>query len=184
MKEHHSPSALLVLGPSGAGKSTLGTWLVEDLNLLHLEIDQWPPVDAVNLFGIRTEWNLFLRERSAGPLAEILAKQAAIVGRAGTVLTLPSTLLLPVEWLESAHTSDIHPVVLYGSRPECLDAFLTREAATGRRLSVAHWVDHNESIHAAYSRSEYSRWRLPTFESGVRRPRVAIVAEVWKRLAG
>ncbi len=165
MKEHDLPSALLVLGPSGAGKSTLGTWLVEDLNLLHHEIDQWPPVDGVDLAGIRTEWDLFLRERSAGPLAKILAMQAAAVGRNGTVLTFPSTLLLRVPWLESARTSDIHAVVLYGSRPECLYAFLSREEATGRRLSVGHWVDHNESIHAGYSRPEYSRWRLPTFES-------------------
>jgi hypothetical protein len=183
MKEHDSPSALLVLGPSGAGKSTLGTWLVEDLNLLHLEIDQWPPVDGVDLAGIRTEWDLFLRERSAGPLAEILAMQAATVGRAGTVLTFPSTLLLPVQWLESARASGIRAVVLYGSRPECLDAFLSREAATGRRLNVAHWVRNNESFHAVYGRPEYSGWRLATFESGARRPRVAIVAEISKRLA-
>jgi len=171
---------LLVLGLSGAGKSTLGAWLAEDLGLIHHEIDR---CDGVDLACIRPEWESFLRDGSAGPLADALRAQAEGAECEGVVLTTSSDVVLDSRSLMAARGCGIHSAVLYGSLAECLGAFLSREAQMDRGLDAVHWHAHNDRALAEYGRAKYRRWRLPAFEKGARRSRVALVADVSKRIA-
>lgn len=173
---------LFLLGPSGCGKSSLGTWVAEDLAFLHLEIDQWPNGDGIDLASLRPQWDRFLEQGLAGPLAEELRLRAAGGGRAGTVLTFPGRLVLPVPRVEVAMAVGIVVVVLYGTGAECLDAFLAREAATGRGLGIDHWVANNHDIYADFSRPDFAWWRVAAFDNGRHRSRADLVDEIRRRL--
>jgi hypothetical protein len=181
--ERVSAPILFLLGPSGYGKSSLGAWVAEDLAFLHLEIDQWPNGDGIDLASLRPQWDRFL-DGSAGPLAEELRLRVASIGRAGTVLTFPGRTVLPVPRIAAAIAVGIVVVVLYGTGAECLDAFLAREAATSRGLGVGHWIENNRDIYAELSRPDYAPYRVAVFDNGRHRSRAVLVDEVRGRLTG
>jgi hypothetical protein len=180
--ECDSYKILFILGPSGCGKSSLGSWIAEDLGFLHLEIDQWPKGNGIDLASLRPQWELFLEHGSAGPLAEVIRLRVANAGRAGAVLTFPGRLVIPVPRIAAAMDVGIVVVVLYGTGAECIDAFLTREAAIGRGIGIDHWIANNHDTYAELSCPEYASCRVVAFDNGRHQPRAALVKEIRRRL--
>jgi adenylate kinase family enzyme len=176
----HRP-LIFILGPSGAGKSTVGQWVAEDLHFLHIEVDRWPHGDGIDLARIRSEWNEYM-SGSIGPLTSALLSRVLQATRSGAILTFPGTLVLPPALIAASREAGITTVVLYGSAAECLDAFLAREEATGRRLSANHWIQNNYESYLRFSLPEYAPWRLPAFEPHGRRSRAEMIEVIEKRL--
>ena len=175
---------IFLLGPSGSGKTRLGSWLGEDLAILHLEIDRWPDGDGVDLEGLRLEWDVFWNTGQAASLAAVIRKRVARTHRQGAVLSFPSTLVLPAAALRAAEQEGIRSFVLYGTGAECLTAFLERERANGRGLKDGHWVKNNARSYIEYSQKEFAPYRLSAFTLGKHRKRANLVAEVKTRLTG
>jgi len=174
---------IFLLGPSGSGKTTLGSWLAEDLGMLHLEIDRWPDGDGIDLEGLRSAWDAFLRNGQAVPLAGLIRTRAVGASRQGAVLTFPSLLVLNPAVIRAAEQAGIRSFVLYGTRAQCLTAFLARGRATGRRLNEEQWMKNNSGSYIEYSREEFTSHRLDAFTEGGHRTRADLVEEVEKRLA-
>lgn len=180
--ESDSTGILFILGPSGCGKSSLGAWIAEDLGFLHLEIDQWPNGDGIKLASLLQQWEQFFVHGSASPLAEELRLRVASAGCAGVVLTFPGRLVLPVSRIAAAMDVGIVVVVLYGTGAECIDAFLSREAAIGRGIGIDHWIANNHDTYVEFSRPDYASCRVVAFDNGRHRPRAALVKEIRRRL--
>jgi hypothetical protein len=172
---------IFILGPSGSGKSTIGQWLSEDFDLLHIEVDRWPDGDGIDLAGIRTEWDLYING-STSPLVSMLSSRVRQAAKSGAVLTFPGGLVPSSALIIASREAGITTVVLYGSDAECLDAFLAREEATGRRLRADHWIRNNSDSYALFSLPKYAPWRLAAFQPDGRRSRAAIVEEIERRL--
>jgi len=176
---------LFVLGPSGVGKSSLGHWLLDDLAMLHLEHDIYPePGDGIDSLGLRAQWNPFCACGDASALVKLLEGRAAEAGKTGTVLTFSGVVVLPPDILRRAEVAGIATVVLYGSGSACVNAFLTREKATGRNLGFEHWVLNNNRCYMALSSPEFAPWRIDAFVDEVHRDRGDLVDQVRDRLAG
>ena len=138
----------------------------------------------IDIAGIRAEWDAYWHGGSIQSLVRVLQSRAIQAQRFGTLLTFPGNLVLPISLLNEAHVGGVSVFVLYGSGAQCLDAFLSREELTGRRLGVDYWIENNRDAYVRFSRPEYAACRLPVFECGARPSRVRIVGEVRARLAG
>ena len=172
---------ILLLGPSGSGKTTLGSWLAEDLGMLHLELDR-PEADGIDLEGLRPEWDALIDTGQPADLASVIRGRAARAGRQGAVLTFTSLMILNVAVIHAAEQTGIRSLVLYGTREECLAAFLRREQATARGLTREYWEEHNDASLIQFSRAEFAPHRVSTFVKGERRTRADLVADVRTRL--
>jgi hypothetical protein len=173
---------LFLLGPSGVGKSKVAGWASEDLGLSHLPIDRWPsPTDGIDTAGLRREWDLFLEQQEAGPLA--VAIRGKSQGSSGTCLTFPSRLVLSIAHLTATDAEGVTTVILWCPTPEdCLHAFLDREKESGRGLGPDHWKCNNASEWATYNEPPYDAYRVPTFVNGMRRSRESLIAALGGRL--
>ena len=173
---------IFLLGPSGSGKTTLGSWLAEDLGMLHLELDR-PEADGIDLEGLRHEWNAFLDTGQPASLAGVIRARAASARRRGAVLTFTSLMILTVAAIHAAEQAGIRALVLHGTREECLAAFLGREQATRRGLTREYWAEHNDDSLIEFGRAELAPHRVSAFVRGERRTRADLVVEVRRRLA-
>jgi hypothetical protein len=86
--------------------------------------------------------------------------------------------------MDGAEGQGVGFVILYGTRADCLEAFLRRERQTGRGLNADHWILNNAGNYAQISRPEYSKYRLMGFNQSRHRVRGDLVAEVKRRLLG
>lgn len=171
----------MLLGPSGAGKSTLGQALSSE-DWLHIELDQWPAGDGVDLYGLRPEWNVLHDRHLPGALAVELARRAQATNASGVVLSLPSRVLFEPGVLADCHGAGMAPVLLFGSREDCLRAFLRREQRSGRGLGAAHW-DGNNPHQVRFASQEYARYRVEAFRDHAHRPLREITDEILNRIA-
>jgi hypothetical protein len=180
-KEHKS--ILFLMGPSGVGKSTLAGWIAKDLGLLHIEIDRFPEGDGIDLEGLRTEWDAFWNGRNMGPITSTLLTRASSADCSGVILSFPSGVVPSSEHLEAAEKARVRVIVLYGTGAECLGSFLRRELASGRNLSVEHWIQNNALYYARFSEPRFAAHRLLVFERGEFQDRRKLVAKVKNLLA-
>src|SRR5205809_846247 len=132
---------LFILGPSGAGKTTLAENLGKNCKFLHLDFDL-SKVDGVNQAGLREEWNPFVSHRRFEPLIESIRKKI-VKPLKGASVTCPSGVVLPRDLLIKMKLFGVECVIMYGSRADCLAAFLRREKETGRGFNEEHWVVNN-----------------------------------------
>jgi hypothetical protein len=173
-----SEPILFLLGPSGAGKSTLAGWVAEDFGFVHVEIDQFPVGDGIDLNGLRPEWDTFLNTGQAHGFAAAIRGRVERVRAAGAVLSFPSNLVLSVPHMAAAAAAGIQCFVLYGPWEACLASFQRREEALDRGLDLAHWVRHNAGPHAAWAGPDCAPYRLAAYEGSARRGRADLVTEV------
>lgn len=171
---------LFVLGPSGCGKSTLAGWASTDLNLLHIEIDRFPD-DGIDLERLRNEWDAFWNHADPQRLITELRRRAQAAGFRGAILSFPSGVVPKHAQVAAAKAAGIRFVVLYGSGADCVDAFLKREEASGRKLNSDHWVANNAHSYAVFSLPTFRAYRLEVFRRGRFRTRGELIAEVSAR---
>jgi gluconate kinase len=165
---------LLILGPSGAGKSCFGSWLASAQGWLHYEIDRHPD-DGINLNGLRSEWDIFLRDTNAQPLAAILHQRLQSSSKSHAVLTFPSHLILRPGHLQAAAQAGMQAIYLYGSEANCIAAFLNREGQKG--LTREHWMANNLGLYLEITKPEYDPYKIEVFtENGDRKPHAEVFA--------
>jgi gluconate kinase len=163
---------LLILGPSGAGKSCYGSWLASAQGWLHYEIDRHPD-DGIDLNGLRSEWDIFLRDANAQPLAAILQQRLRSTSKIHAVLTFPSNLILRPGHIQAAAQAGMQAIYLSGSESNCITAFLNREGQ--KSLTPEHWMANNLGIYLEISKPEYDPYKIEVFtESGDRKPHAEV----------
>src|SRR5215831_3595025 len=113
---------LFIFGPSGVGKSAFGNYLVQLHGWLHLEIDQFPAGDGIDIHQLRYEWELFYRQKNSRPLVQALRQRVTSANKANCILTFPSGLVLSPEHIKSCEPS-IQVCYFYGSAAHCINAF-------------------------------------------------------------
>jgi len=168
MSANEVRSVALVGGLSGAGKSQLCEWAVEDLNMLHLEVDL-PGADGIDEHGLRSEWNAFYGRHEGAALAGTLRDRAARVGRVGVLLSLPSNAILTKAHLAAARAAEIHVVLAAGPLELCLGAYLERERRSGRGLDEQRWHRFNDRTVSTYESTDHAPFLLRTFNRGGKR---------------
>lgn len=169
-------------GMSGSGKTTLAEWVESDMGFLHLNIDL-EGSDGIDVNGLRLEWDTFMREGDARPLADVLRRKVQNARAAGAVLSFPSTAVFHRVLVDGASRAGIVTVILHARREQCLKQFLAREQRTGRRLTVDHWRHNNIRLAELYAGEEYQGERLAVFtKSGERRPRGRLVRAIQARI--
>jgi hypothetical protein len=172
---------IFLFGPSGAGKSSLAAAIRGGFGALYLELDRYPQ-DGIDLEELRTEWDAFWIHGEAHALASEIRRRVEAATAAGAVLSFPSGVILSDGQIGSSLLREaVTPVVLYGPREQCLQAFLTRERATGRNLPANHWIANSAHAHAEFGASRFKRFRVEAFARGSFRSIADIAAEVWQR---
>jgi hypothetical protein len=169
---------IVLVGPSGVGKSTLAKALCPNLDLVHLDADA---DRAFKLLGLRKAWPEFWKGRDAEPLADALRVRAFTEGRAGALLSLPSTrkCLLDPNHVEIARAAGINTVVLWGPVELCKQARRVRDAARGIAWQEANYDKWNGPTFEMYCRPEYAAVRIDAFEqNGIHRTAEEIVAAI------
>ena len=173
-------SIIFILGPSGAGKSTLGRWLVDDAGYFHLELDVWAR-DGIELAGLGTEWDCFWNSGDATPLCQALRKLMQDANRSAMVVTFSSEVCISRTHLHALCDNAITPLILFGTKQECLEAFFERETSTGRNLDSRHWHRHNASFDQ-FASEDLKEFRLLTFDNFRRIERKKLISEIQQRL--
>jgi hypothetical protein len=126
--------------------------------------------EAVSFGGLSKEWRRFLAN-DAAPLSIELRRRSDRARAAACFVSFPSGMVLTVEQIALLEANQIIVRILYGSRDECMRAFLAREATSGRGLTAEHWLAHNRQPYERLGRPEYERYRVPAFGAdGSRRP--------------
>jgi hypothetical protein len=172
---------VLLVGPSGAGKTTIGAWAAQDLGLLWFEADVWN-ADGITRHRLRAQRYAFYENRNPCRLANTLSLRAKKNNRAGTMLTLPSPVILSPAHVEAAAEHGLSVVVAWGTMENCVEAFNTRERQHPRGIGVNRWHHFNDACLAEYSKAGYARLRLETFNAdGSRRSRSEIMRELGAR---
>jgi adenylate kinase family enzyme len=156
---------VFLVGLSGSGKTTVASWMEEDLGFIHLDIDPPAGRDGVNVSDIRQEWDLFLHQQEATPLAKAIRARVSEASASGAVLSFPSTALFHRPMIDLAEGVGIQTIILHGSPEQCRAAFLDREKSTGRRYTADHWHRNNDRAAALYLSAEYSDARMPAFRT-------------------
>ena len=145
-----------------------------------MEIDRYP-ADGIDAEGLREEWDAFWNDSDARGLAVEIRKRTEMASARGAVLSFPSGVVPADHQIDSALREAITLIVLYGTRDECLRAFQTREAATGRNLSAEHWILNNALSHGEFGAPRFARFQVPAFSSGKFRAVGDIAKQVWHR---
>ena len=180
MAQYDASRTLFVLGPSGAGKSTFAQYLATEHSWLHLEIDQFPNGDGIDIYGLRRVWNAFYQNNDPTALAEELHRFISRERKAGCVLSFPSGLVLSSNHIQAASVASIKVIYLYGSAAHCINAFLERERNTGRNLTLDHWIANNCAAYFMMSRPEFDSHRIHVFtQAGLRLPHKEVFAQLF-----
>jgi hypothetical protein len=170
-------STILFLGgPSGAGKSFFASHCVATWGWLHLEIDRFLEGDGIDLENIRSEWDEFWVHLRARPLHNSLLARAGPSRK--VVLSFPSNLIFSPEHLRAGQGYFAF-AYLYGHPAHCLQAFLDREQATGRRLGAEWWNSNNHTTFGCLSLLFNHPLLIEAFTAGgIRRDPEQIYADV------
>lgn len=177
--EQKSEPVWFILGPSGAGKSSIGQWLAAERNWLHLEIDQYPKGDGINLENLRTEWDAFYEHGNPKGLGEAVQQRLKANQKAGCVLTFPGNLVLLPDRMIAATEAGIRTIYLYGSAANCITLFLNREKQTGRNLDLSHWIRNNRCSYLQVSEPAFAPYRIDVFtHMGTRRSHDEVFGEI------
>lgn len=169
---------VLLFGLSGAGKSTLATWLSQDLDLVHINFDDW---DHLGIDGqpLKRDFGTFMAsykgQRLRTDVMAIISKEHD----KGAVLTFPSDVVPTIANLHEAEIESMTPVILFGSKNDCYQAFLAQDKSSGQPLPPDHWQRHNDEAYKAYSRPEYRPFVEMVFP---RRTQQALVSAVQARM--
>lgn len=170
-------SVVLLFGPSGAGKSTLATWLSQDLGMVHINFDDW---DHLGVDGqpLQRDFDTFMTryrgERLREDIRSILSREHA----QSAVLTFPSDIVPTIDNLKEAQRELMTPIILFGPRSECYQAFLALDRASDHPLPIDHWPRHNKNAYKTYDRPEYRPYVEIVFP---RRTKDALLAAVKAR---
>jgi hypothetical protein len=170
---------ILLFGLSGSGKSTLAAWLVEDLQLVHINFDDW---DHLGVDGgpLLRNFDIFIQtyrgERLRAEVMKVISQQH----RQGAVLTFPSDTIPTIANLKEAQRESMTPIILFGPKEDCYQAFLEQDQTSGTPLPSDHWPRHNNAAYSAYCRPEYHPYKEEVFP---RRTRTDLVQAVQKRMA-
>jgi adenylate kinase family enzyme len=172
---------VFLLGPSGSGKSTVAEALRDRFGYLHVEIDRGVEADVFELEGLRVPWVEFLEQNNPSGLAGEIRRRLLSSRSKGAVVSFPSTIVFSEEQIQAANQHGICVAVLYGTRADCLAAFLRRESALNRGLGEEHWIKHNEESHALFGAPRYAPHRIPSFADGRHRDRKTVAKEIARR---
>ena len=194
---------IFVLGPSGAGKSSIASGVAKCRGYLHLELDgtSWTPArnrpslasrirtrleaglsirgaefEAVSFGALGRPWRNFLFG-DASPLSDELRRRSRNVDAAACIVSFPSGVVLTAEQIAVADAAGIAVRILYGSRDDCVRAFLMREAASHRRLDREHWLLYNRQTHDTFGAPEFAQYRVVTFGNNGSRPPIELLAD-------
>jgi shikimate kinase len=173
-----------ILGPSGVGKSSFGRHLAVNRNWLHLEIDQFPTGDGIDIHGLRQEWNEFYDRKNPVALIAKLTQHTSAKNKNHCVLTFPSGVVLSDEHVRSS-SDQIQTIYLYDSAAHCIRAFLDRERRSKRNLGVDHWMTNNRTSYFLMSTPVFEPSRVHVFtHSGARRTHDDVFVELSKKVNG
>lgn len=165
---------VFLVGLSGAGKSCLAKWMVEDLRFKHFDIDPPEGGDGIDTYGLREEWDGFLKGKNAEPFVTLVRQKAADAGAAGALLSFPSTSPFHRWMIDVAAEQGVKTLALYGDPELCMKAFQQR---TGE--SAAKWSDNNREVIPLYGSDAYADVRLEAFKpDGSRWSREEMVGKV------
>lgn len=151
-----------ILGPSGSGKSAVASHLAKSDNLLWLELDLCTEGTAYH--GIRTEWEDFLDHARPQPLASKLDAMATLAEKGAVVLSFPGYSIFEPRHMRAAR-GHFRIAYLTGTKDQCLQAFLDREARNGRQLPREHWEKYSQSFFEFLLSSAIPTTCIPAFES-------------------
>lgn len=153
---------IFIFGPSGVGKSSFGSYLSNQHNWLHLEIDI-PNTNDVDIHGIQHHWREY-RNGNAAPLLAELNARVTHLNRAGCVLTFRSTDLILNHELEFTQKQGVVVTYLYGTAADCISSFLQRENKQNSPLGLNHWLTHNQQSYLRMSLPDLSSYRINVFK--------------------
>jgi len=128
---------LLIFGPSGVGKSTFTERFIKDFDFLHINFDYW---DGKGIDGEE------LKKYVSSPQLLRSEIDKKLNGNKGAVLTFPSNKIFSFNYIETAEQCGIKTVIFYGSKENCLDAFLGRGTPSIDNR-FAHWHKHNNRLY-------------------------------------
>jgi len=145
---------VLLFGPSGAGKSTLATWLVGDLNMTHINFDDW---DHLGIDGqpIKRDFETFMKTYKGRLLRSDVMAIMSREHTKGAVLTFPSDIVPTIANLNEAQEESMTPIILFGPKEDCYQAFLSQNQSSIDPLPPDNWPRHNAAAFKAYVGKDY-----------------------------
>ncbi len=132
--------------------------------------------EAVSFGALGRPWRNFVAG-DASPLSDELRRRSENANAAACIVSFPSGVVLTAAQIVVAHAAGIAVRILYGSRDDCVRAFLTREAASDRRLDREHWLHYNRHTHDTFGAAEFSPYRLVTFGSNGSRLPIELIVD-------
>jgi hypothetical protein len=175
-----SYSLLFVAGPSAVGKTTYCATLEWALHFTHVDIDA---DNVLRTYGIRAEWSQYERDNPR-PLAEALLKRAAVEGRAGAIVSVPSSRVIKPEWLRPMFAAGFCVLVLWAPREFCVNSARQRATKRHETFDVGAYGRATWKCFRTYSGPEFTRVRLEVCSpDGVRLDDSIIISSVQQRLA-
>lgn len=171
-----------ILGPSAVGKSRFAEFLKKKRGWTHIDIDPYPPKEKIiDVLNLRAPWDEYFERKNAAPLRQELEIRAGTTN--GCVMSFSSRLILTPEHIVAANKALVRVVYLYGSREDCMKAFVERERKLRRGLDLSHWERNNKRLYAEISGPEFRENRVQAFdEDGTRRTCAAISEEIKERI--
>jgi shikimate kinase len=172
---------IFLLGLSGSGKTTISDRLVEELNLIHINLDGR---DRLRHYDLRRAWARYFgehQEHDPTPLISALHKHMATHEKSGAVVSFPSNVILSREKIDVAKAASICTVVLWGTWKLCEQAARSRDP----KMNPERYAKSNREAFETYSRPEYADVRVEAFgPDDSRLDPACIITDIQQRLAG
>lgn len=178
-----------ILGPSGVGKTHVSHFVAEQKNWLHLEIDQFSiqGIDSYDIEGtefhdLRLEWDIFRKLKLAKPLIKKIIRKYEEAGKAGAILSFPSTIVLSLAHIKRL-AREVEVIYLFGEQEFCINSFLQREDRLKRGLGLSTWQGANRSMYLALSDPRLQLYAVNVFnEDGTYKPATTISDHISSKL--
>lgn len=172
------PEVLCLFGLSGVGKTTLASQVAERRHWHLIELDQpglateWPP-ECVAAF------TRFASHGDPGDFVDQLRVLAAGQGWPGVVVCFRSHDRIPPAAMDRLRALGVAAAVLRAGIGPCIEAYLARELARPRGLSLWHWIRHNTQAYTGWQDPAFDSWALDVMRpDGRRKPVEALLAEL------